>query len=60
MPDWLFSRSLQQSVRVIERVELWGQIQVRARAPAQNEVLWLPESDLAPSNGRAVHQVRAG
>lgn len=25
MPDWLFSRFLQQSVRVIEHVELWGQ-----------------------------------
>ena len=59
MPDWLFSRSLQQSVRVIERLELWGQTQVRVWAPAQDEVLLLPESDLAPSDGRAVHR-RAG
>jgi hypothetical protein len=57
MPDGLFSRSLQQSVRVIERVALWGQTQVRVWAPAQNEVLLLPESDLAPSGGADPHAV---
>lgn len=57
MPDWLFSRSLQQSVRVIERVELWGQTQVRVWAPAQNEVLLLPESDLVLSNDTDPHTV---
>lgn len=57
MPDWLFSRFLQQSVRVIERVELWGQTQVRVWASAQNEVLLLPESDLAPSDGTDPHAV---
>ncbi|HKZ86418.1 MAG TPA: helicase-related protein [Anaerolineae bacterium] len=60
MSDWLFSRSLAQSVRVVERVELWGQQQARVWDPARNEVLLLPASDLASPDGtepQAVHRL---
>src|SRR3990172_1685145 len=55
MSDWLFSRSLARSARVIERVELWGQQQARVWDPARNEVLLLPASDLAAPDGAEPH-----
>jgi len=62
MPDWLFSLSLHHPVRVIERVELWGQQQARAWDPAQDKVLLLPASDLASADvadPRAVNRLLA-
>ena len=62
MPDWLFSLSLHRPVRVIERVELWGQQQARVWDPAQDRVLLLPASDLASADvadPRAVNRLLA-
>jgi superfamily II DNA or RNA helicase len=57
MSDWFFSRSLSQPVRVIERVELWGQAQARVWNPTTNQVVLVPDSDLALTNDADRHAV---
>lgn len=51
MTDSAFSRSLAQPVRVLEHIELWGQIQVRVWVPGQDRVVLLPADDLASADG---------
>jgi len=48
-PPWAWSKSYQEQVKVIEKIELWGALNYRIWLPGQDVVVVVPISDIAAS-----------